>query len=109
MDELTYVNERNEPYPTLKGKIISITQNDQKHSGIYRGLTEAGQIVLNPHLNFAPSNKGERSICSWKPENAYITYHSIISAYPVEEKDLKSWIERHNFNRDENNHPDCLI
>lgn len=110
--EFDLVSPSSDPYKFYRGKCVEIRQSDQRHAGIYQGLTNHGQLVLKPHVNY-PAYFGKREVAPiWDNRPSFVTLAYSLSILPQSESHLKDIILAEQMRIDgmsQNHDSACLI
>jgi len=93
--EVKLVEPSNDPYVMFRGQGIElVTRIGGKESGIYRGLTTAGKMILQPNLQWSVSlSKDDPSRPYITDSPSLITYEDVVHAHP---RDMSELLERIN-------------
>lgn len=93
--EFEFVNVKNDPYAYYRGEYVRIGLTNTSFVGMYKGITNNGQLILNPHLRYTVGQrKDSRAILEEKP--FFVTYSATCALGPEEKEEILKVIEKHN-------------
>lgn len=108
LEPINFVSARHEPHRPYLGKGVEIHIGSTKYMGVYRGLTEEGQLVLSPHLAFNLETSIRDAHGYMNPHPAFIFFSTPgLAVLPRNEKEINAYAN--NWLTNEEADPACLI